>query len=87
MIIFSTGEKGGVGKSTHATMLLDIMRSAGIKVAAYDCDRVNSTLTRMFCQRDENGARLLNQDPWQGVDQIDMSDAEEIAIWSDKILT
>lgn len=87
MIIYSTGEKGGVGKSTHATMLLDIMRGAGIKVAAFDCDRVNSTLTRMFCQRDEKGERLTEQDPWKGVGQVNMGDAEEITIWSDQILS
>lgn len=85
MIIFSTGEKGGVGKSTHSTMLLDILRGAGIKVAAFDSDRVNSTLTKLYCQRDEEGKRLPEQDIWRGVNQINMDNPRAITRWSDSL--
>lgn len=47
-IIIITGDKGGVGKSTFARGLLDIIWHKGIPCAAYDCDMRNPNLKRFY---------------------------------------
>ena len=43
-----TGGKGGVGKSTFARGLLDILRAAELNVAAFDGDPTNAQLFRYY---------------------------------------
>ncbi|MFK8184492.1 MAG: P-loop NTPase [Phormidesmis sp.] len=47
-VIWVTGGKGGVGKSTFARGLLDILREAGLNVAAFDGDPTNAQLFRYY---------------------------------------
>ncbi|MEN8446388.1 MAG: division plane positioning ATPase MipZ [Cyanobacteria bacterium J06555_13] len=47
-VIWVTGGKGGVGKSTFARGLLDILVDAGVNVAAFDGDPSNAQLFRYY---------------------------------------
>ncbi len=47
-VIWVTGGKGGVGKSTFARGLLDVLIAAGVKVAAFDGDPSNAQLFRYY---------------------------------------
>ena len=47
-VIWVTGGKGGVGKSTFARGLLDVLLDAEVKVAAIDGDPSNSQLFRYY---------------------------------------
>ncbi|MEL6159934.1 MAG: chromosome partitioning protein ParA [Cyanobacteria bacterium J06627_32] len=47
-VIWVTGGKGGVGKSTFARGLLDILRAAGLNVVAFDGDPSNAQLFRYY---------------------------------------
>lgn len=72
MLILCTGEKGGVGKSTLARGLLDLDRSDGRRVAAYDADGEVGQLIQHFGERDDDGRLLADQDPESGVVPFDV---------------
>lgn len=60
-VIWVTGGKGGVGKSTFARGLLDVLLKAGVTVAAYDGDPDNAQLFR-FYQDQGKGVQKLSLD-------------------------
>ena len=47
-VIWITGGKGGVGKSTFSRGLLDVLLDAGVNVAAFDGDPSNAQLFRYY---------------------------------------
>ncbi|MEL6159887.1 MAG: chromosome partitioning protein ParA [Cyanobacteria bacterium J06627_32] len=47
-VIWVTGGKGGVGKSTFARGLFDILTAAGVNVIAFDGDPTNAQLFRYY---------------------------------------
>jgi hypothetical protein len=72
LIVLVLSQKGGVGKSTVAGLLLDAYRSTAIRVAAYDSDGSVGTLLRVHGSRDDAGNLLEAQDPLQGVGFYDI---------------
>lgn len=48
VLIFSTGAKGGVGKSTMAILLVEALREAGAKVAGIEGDDHSPTLVNKY---------------------------------------
>lgn len=59
--------KGGGGKSTTASAMVDTMRSQGRKIAAYDADGAIGSLSDMHAARDAAGRMVDPQDPLTGV--------------------
>ena len=55
-VIWVTGGKGGVGKSTFSRGLLDVLSNAGVNVAAFDGDPSNAQLFRYYQGVGEGGA-------------------------------
>lgn len=70
--IMCTGEKGGVGKSTLARGLLDLDRTDGRPVAAYDADGQIGQLIQHHGMRDDRGRLLADQEPERGVVPFDV---------------
>ena len=66
-MMLTTSLKGGGGKSTFACALLDHLRRHEIPVAAYDADGAIGSLSDMHAQQDNEGRKLEEQDPLQGV--------------------
>ena len=56
-VIWITGGKGGVGKSTFARGLLDVLLDAEVNVAPFDGDPSNSQLFRYY-QSVGNGVHI-----------------------------
>jgi MinD-like ATPase involved in chromosome partitioning or flagellar assembly len=75
-LILITGQKGGVGKSTFARILLDRLRAGNISVAAYDGDGSVGHLLQYYGQKDENTIRR-DQDPTHGVGYYDLRNRRE----------
>ena len=67
-VIWITGGKGGVGKSTFSRGLLDVLLDAGVNVAAFDGDPTNAQLFRYY------------QNVGEGVQQIDLNQQGEADI-------
>jgi hypothetical protein len=79
-VVFICSHKGGVGKTTFARGLLDVYRSAGLQVAAYDCDGAVGQLLQYYgLRQDGAGGRVLReeQDALAGVDYFDVRDERE----------
>ncbi len=57
-VIWVTGGKGGVGKSTFARGLLDVLVEAGVNVAAFDGDPSNAQLFRYYQEVGKGVQRL-----------------------------
>ncbi len=68
-VIWVTGGKGGVGKSTFARGLLDVLLNAGVSVAAYDGDPDNAQLFR-FYQDQGKGVQKLALDTQGAADGL-----------------
>ena len=64
--------KGGVGKTMTARALLDVMRSEGVKAAAFDADGAVGGLVRLYGTRADDGAIVETQDPFEGVAFYDL---------------
>ena len=60
-VIWVTGGKGGVGKSTFSRGLLDVLLDADVKVAPFDGDPTNSQLFRHY-QGVGNGVQRIELD-------------------------
>jgi hypothetical protein len=82
-IIWISGGKGGVGKSTFSRGLLDVLVDAGVKVAAFDGDPNNAQLFRYY-QGVGNGVQCLDLDKQGQADillnQMDERDADVFLI-------
>ncbi|MEM6452003.1 MAG: hypothetical protein AAF703_17025 [Cyanobacteria bacterium P01_D01_bin.105] len=68
-IIWVSGGKGGVGKSTFARGILDVLLNAGVAVAAYDGDPDNAQLFR-FYQEQGMGVKKLALDTQGAADGL-----------------
>lgn len=75
--IFVLSSKGGPGKTTWARSYLDVARTAGLTVAAYDCDGGVGQLIQYYGSRDANGALLKDQDAMSGVATFDVRQERE----------
>jgi cellulose biosynthesis protein BcsQ len=75
--IFVTGSKGGPGKSTFSTLLVDYYRSRGITTAAYDGDHNNMTLLQFYGTRGEDGKLVEDQDAVNGVKVFNIRQPDE----------
>lgn len=73
---FITSSKGGPGKSTAASLLLDNWRSAGHAVAAYDADANNASLVQHFGTRNLEGRLIDIQDPVKGVSLVNVREPD-----------
>ncbi|ANY84560.1 hypothetical protein BB934_40960 (plasmid) [Microvirga ossetica] len=66
-------EKGGVGKTVAARALIDhlrsdeVLRSNGVRVAAYDADGGVGGLVRVLGTRGSDGRLIKEQDPIEGI--------------------
>ena len=79
-------EKGGVGKSVFTRTLVDTLRSAGRRIAAYDADGAIGATLRVLGERGDNGALLPVQNVITGVGFYN-GRAEERALLLDAIET
>lgn len=73
---FITSSKGGPGKSTLASLLLDYWRSGGHTVAAYDADANNASLVQHFGTRNLEGRLIDVQDPVKGVALVNVREPD-----------
>ena len=70
-LILVSGQKGGVGKSTFARILLDSLRGRGRSVAAFDGDGAVGHLLQFYGEK-QNGKLALSQNPLLGVERYDL---------------
>lgn len=66
-MIITTSMKGGGGKSTCASALVDFARRHQLPLAAYDADQAVGSLSDMHATRDAGGRLIEPQDPLTGV--------------------
>ena len=76
-IIFVCCQKGGVGKTTFARGLLEVLRYEGHTVAAYDADGAVGQLLQYEGSRDKKGALIPKQDPTQGCGHFDIREPDD----------
>lgn len=79
VLIMILGQKGGVGKSTLAELVVAVIRARGHIVAAFDADSGVSSLFQKLATRDANGVILPQQDPTVGVVRYNARDEHEAA--------
>ena len=72
-LIFSTGDKGGVGKSVVARMIADYFCEQKYPVNMYDCDKRNSLLQRFY-------------DPINSVRRVNLLESNEADKWIDEVV-
>ena len=77
VMILILGQKGGVGKSALAELVISIIREGGHIVAAFDADSAVSSLYQKLALRDANGNFLTEQDPTKGVVRYNARDEHE----------
>jgi Mrp family chromosome partitioning ATPase len=70
-LILVGGQKGGVGKSTFARILLDSLRRRGLSVGAFDGDGAVGHLLQYYGEK-QNDKLVPNQNPLIGVDSYDL---------------
>ncbi len=75
-LIFIYGDKGGVGKSALARLVLDIYRSLSHPCKAIDSDTSNSDLYRCY-RRVGDGLRQLADDEPDAVERVDFTNRGE----------
>lgn len=71
-LIFVYGDKGGVGKSALARLLLDIYRKLAIPCKAIDSDTSNADLYRCY-KRVGSGMQTLPDDEPDAVERVDFT--------------
>lgn len=71
-LIFVYGDKGGVGKSAFARLLLDIYRFLSIPCKAIDSDTSNADLYRCY-KRIRSGMQTLPDDEPDAVERVDFT--------------
>lgn len=71
-LIFIYGDKGGVGKSAVARLLLDIYRSFAIPCKAIDSDTSNADLYRCYKRVGDKAQELADSEP-DAVERIDFT--------------
>jgi hypothetical protein len=64
--VFLTSTKGGPGKSTAASLLLDNWRSQNLATHAYDADASNASLVQHYGTKGLDGRLIDLQDPVKG---------------------
>jgi hypothetical protein len=69
LLILVTGNKGGVGKTTMARGIVDILFSRGVNYQAYDCDLDSSQLFRYY-EKVGNGVGQLDISGEVGQNQL-----------------
>lgn len=67
VLILFTSEKGGAGKSTAASAVLDYLRGSGQVVAAFDSDGSVGMLSKGYATKADDGFPADNQNPVEGV--------------------
>jgi hypothetical protein len=77
VMILILGQKGGVGKSALAELIISIIRAGGHIVAAFDADSAVSSLYQKLALRDAKGIALTDQDPTEGVVRYNARDEYE----------
>jgi hypothetical protein len=70
-LILVSGQKGGVGKSTFARILLDSLQRRGRSVGAFDGDGAVGHLLQYYGEK-QNGKLALKQNPLLGVEMYDL---------------
>jgi len=70
-LVLVSGQKGGVGKSTFARILLDSLRRRGHSVAAFDGDGAVGHLLQYYGEK-QNDKLVLKQNPLLGVERYDL---------------
>jgi Mrp family chromosome partitioning ATPase len=76
LLVLISGQKGGVGKSTFARILLDSLRRRGRSVAAFDGDGAVGHLLQYYGER-TYGRLAATQNPVFGVDSYDLRDRRD----------
>lgn len=76
-LILVLGQKGGIGKSALAELVIATIRARGHVVAAFDADSTVSSLYQKLAMRDAYGAIVPEQDPTKGVVRYNARDDNE----------
>ena len=71
-LVFIYGDKGGVGKSAVARLLLDIYRNESIGCQAIDSDTSNADLYRCYKRVGDKGIRIADGEP-DAVERVDFT--------------
>lgn len=80
VLILILGQKGGVGKSALAELVIATIRAGGNIVAAFDADSAVSSLYQKLAIRDSNGVFLADQDPTEGAVRYNARDEHEASL-------
>jgi hypothetical protein len=80
ILVLVLGQKGGVGKSALAELVIATVRAGGHIVAAFDADAAVSSLYQKLAIRDANGVFLPQQDPTKGVVRYNARDEHEVSL-------
>jgi hypothetical protein len=75
--IFVCSQKGGAGKTTFARGLVEVLRSEGQTVAAYDADGNVGQLFQHEGLRDAHGQLIPHQDPCAGCGFFNIRDDDD----------
>ncbi|HMK90178.1 MAG TPA: P-loop NTPase [Methylocystis sp.] len=86
-VVLVANEKGGVGKSVFTRALVDCLRAAGRRVAAFDADGSVGATVRVLGARGVDGALERVQDPVLGIGFYDGRSENERNILLDSIET
>lgn len=79
VLLLFTSEKGGSGKSTAASAVLDYLRGSGQAVAAYDSDGSVGMLWKGYATKAEDGFPADGQNPVEGVVAYNLREDEQRA--------
>jgi hypothetical protein len=76
-LVMTVSQKGGVGKTTVMRGVVEIARTRGGKVAAYDADGGVGQLLKHYGTKADGGAVLPDQNPLQGVGYFNVRDLRD----------
>lgn len=80
LMILILGQKGGVGKSALAELVISIIRASGHIIAAFDADSAVSSLYQKLAFRDANGIVVAEQNAIEGVVRYNARDEQEASL-------